>query len=86
MREASIVFPSPTSSASSTREQVAGDLGGDAELVGDQVDAPTHESADARFAASMLVTEGGDAEVEVGGGIDVGRHEALLGSVEGEGV
>ena len=68
------------------RQQSAGDLGGDAELVGDQVDAPAHESTDARLAASMLVTEGGDAEVEIGGGIDVGRDEALLGSVEGEGV
>jgi len=34
----------------------------------------------------VLVAQGGDAEVEVRGGIDIGGQESLFGSVEGEGV
>jgi hypothetical protein len=66
--------------------QASGDFGGDAELVRDQVDAATDETADAGFAAAMLVSEGSDAQMEVRGGIDIASQQALFGSVEGEGV
>ncbi len=66
--------------------EAAGDLGGDVNLVGDEVDAGAGETADGGLADAGAVREGANAEVEGGKVVGATGKEAVFGGAEADGV